>query len=340
MPSNYHGSPIDYLVKRKFPPLVLATLNRDVVASRITSSQRGELQGAVDEYRKSLLRLPPDELTVLYASELAKDEAERAAEAARAEARQPYNQPAADADFDHWCKAEHWSLDEAVALALGKAPEVVSWATVSPFVAISPFALRYSRLRDLALRATQWKKLFDPVLPIIFVHWAQSNEIDLPAELVSKVEARKGNWTDWKTLYEDAVGLIGSNSEKWKEVLEQTGKGWKEVVAKRDELLAAKGEEVAELKHTIAVLRAEQPKASPPEKSQSSRERSNMLKVIYGMASTGRYKFDPEKKRNDAVPRIKSDLELIGLRVSDDTIARYLKEGARSRGDWKEDQDQ
>ena len=45
-----------------------------------------------------------------------------------------------------------------------------------------------------------------------------------------------------------------------------------------------------------------------------------MLKVIYGMAPAGRYKFDPGKSANDAVPRIKSDLELIGLRVSDDTL--------------------
>ena len=63
-------------------------------------------------------------------------------------------------------KAQHWTLDEAVALAFGKAPEVVSWSSVSPFfISASPFALKYSRLRDLALRAKQWEKLFDPVLP-------------------------------------------------------------------------------------------------------------------------------------------------------------------------------
>jgi hypothetical protein len=35
-----------------------------------------------------------------------------------------FNRPHANADFDHWSKAAHWTLDEAIALSLGKAPEV------------------------------------------------------------------------------------------------------------------------------------------------------------------------------------------------------------------------
>ena len=114
-----------------------------------------------------------------------------------------FNQPHANADFDHWSKAEHWSLDEAIALALGKAPEIVSWDKIKAYNGISPFVKQYARLRDLAERAKVWKKLYDPVLPPIFLKWAEDNEIAVPAELSEKVGKLKGKLVDWKKRYEE-----------------------------------------------------------------------------------------------------------------------------------------
>jgi hypothetical protein len=45
-----------------------------------------------------------------------------------------FTQPQAKADFGHWSKAEHWSLDEAIALVFGKAPEIVSWDKIKTYV--------------------------------------------------------------------------------------------------------------------------------------------------------------------------------------------------------------
>ena len=157
----------------------------------------------------------------------------------------PYNQPTADADFDHWCKAQHWCWTKLLLWLWGRLRRLCHGPRFPPSSRISPFALKYSRLRDLALRAKQWEKLFDPVLPIIFVRWAQSNEIDLPAELVSSVEARKGNWTDWKTLYEDAVAndraaILKNGRRHWS----RTANAGKKSLQTQDEFLAAKDEEI------------------------------------------------------------------------------------------------
>src|SRR6266852_987351 len=108
-----------------------------------------------------------------------------------------FNQPQAKADFDYWSKAEHWSLDEAIALVLGKAPEIVTWEKIKTYVGTSPFVKQYSRLRDLAERAKVWKKLYDPVLPPIFLKWAEDNEINVPARLSEKVSKLKGKLVDW-----------------------------------------------------------------------------------------------------------------------------------------------
>jgi hypothetical protein len=41
--------------------------------------------------------------------------------------------PHANADYDHWSKAAHWTLDEAIALSFGRAPEIVRWDQLQKF---------------------------------------------------------------------------------------------------------------------------------------------------------------------------------------------------------------
>jgi hypothetical protein len=96
--------------------------------------------------------LATDELDALYQAEcaLALEEIKREEDA------RFFNLPHTAADFAYWSKMEHWSLDEAVVRAMGKAPEFVSWQIIKAFNGISPFVGPYARLRDLAQRATTW----------------------------------------------------------------------------------------------------------------------------------------------------------------------------------------
>jgi hypothetical protein len=66
-------------------------------------------------------------------------------------------------------------------------------------------------------------------------------------------------------------------------------------------------------------------KYSKAETELSSRERTTLLKIIIGMAMRG-YNYAPRKQRNDSVAEIESDLEVLGISVSDDTIRKYLAE--------------
>jgi len=56
----------------------------------------------------------------------------------------------ANAEQD-WSKMAHWTLDEAVALSFGKAPELVHWQIISKYVQLSRFAVEYQRRRELAV---------------------------------------------------------------------------------------------------------------------------------------------------------------------------------------------
>jgi hypothetical protein len=167
---------IEYLILRrypgarmlKFPPSLSAS-----IGSRGCYPDTRELKANVGAYRAQLSTLPLEELRALYSQERNREAEALKRRAEEQERSLPFNQPHAVADFQHWSRAAHFTLDEAIALSLGKAPEVVSWDTVKAHVQLSPFAYEYARRRDLALRAAQWQELFDPVLPGIF--WLGAN---------------------------------------------------------------------------------------------------------------------------------------------------------------------
>jgi len=235
--------------------------------------------------------------------------------------------------LDHWSRAEHWTLDEAIALSFGKAPEVVSWKRIESLIQISHFAKQYQRRRDLALRAAAWKKLYDPILPLLFLKWAKDNEIAAPAELVEKVEARKGRLVDWKKEFEDqkaAYEQLNALYDKYRSMYEAHVADWEKLVAQKSEQLEAAKGRIADLETELAL-----PPAAEPAKSPSMIERQNMLKAIYGMAVKG-YSYKPDDKRSTVVTEIVGDLALLGLSISDDTIRRYLKEAREHLSDWQE----
>jgi hypothetical protein len=97
---------------------------------------------------------------------------------AQREAAQFYNQGSAKADFQYWSKMEHWEFDEAIALLLGKNPQVVTWAAMKPelkrnkHLAGTGFSHTYEKLRDLAERAAVMQA--PRLKPVDVVRWAQT----------------------------------------------------------------------------------------------------------------------------------------------------------------------
>ena len=61
----------------------------------------------------------------------------------------------------------------------------------------------------------------------------------------------------------------------------------------------------------------------------SPTEKQTLLKLIAAMACE-QYEFDPQKQRNTATGMIRDDLELIGQRLDDKTILKWLKEACQT----------
>lgn len=308
--------PIDFLIHRKFGAAAklepLGTLSVGLSAARLARKDP-ELAKRIEKFSANLRRLPPDQLNALVQEEQNKQSEELRARLEKEEQERFFNQPYAQADFDHWSKAAHWTLDEAVALSFGKAPETVNWQKVQPYLNVSPFAKQYGRVRDLALRAAQWQQMFDPVLPGIFLAWAERTGIAVPSDLVVAVTGRGIQVADWKTLYDNLSKRTSEEVDAYNAILAEHINTIEQLTARCSALDSEYSDR--EVKH------------AEHEKDINARERDSLLKLVIGMAIGG-YAYDPARKRNDKLAEIVSDLERSGVPLDADTVRKWLREAA------------
>jgi hypothetical protein len=308
----------DYLVHKKFPfaralefPPSLNSSNRPMLHGPVVTQQSRE---ALAAYRAELAALPSEEIIERYNSEKKREFQQALAKGEREERERFFNQPHAAADFDYWSKIAHWTLDEAVALSFGKAPELVNWPTISKYLQLSPFAVEYSRRRELALRAAQWKQLFDPVLPGIYLVWAKELEIEVPTALVEAVKKR-GPIQDWKSLF-DELKMTHTKREA----------SWTALDVAKNRTIAARDRVVAALEERVRHLEAQQ-STQPPQKQLGTRERESLLKLVIGMA-VGGYGYESTARRSEQTTAIADDLLRAGVPLDADTVRKWLREAA------------
>jgi hypothetical protein len=319
---------IEYLVLRRFP-FARAVEYPPLLGSRMPQPDNTELRAKIKTYRAELAALSVDALNDCYSNEVRKEVEERRAKAEAEEQWRFFNQAWTNADFAHWSRTADWTLDEAIALSFGKAPEYVSWKKVESLTEISPFAAQYARRRDLVQRAVRWKQLFDPVLPGFFLAWAKRTDISVPEQLTTAIEARGVQVADWKTVYDEAKVKWEENYAALERLYEQSRKGAQDNHAKWLELSQRKDELIQSLKERVATLNARAVEAPPvvPEKSLGTREQESLLKLVIGMAVAG-YGYDPKAERSPQIPEIAGDLELAGISMSDDTVRKWLRAAA------------
>lgn len=301
---------VEYLLERRVAGA--REVVRQLRKSNILSLSDRKKLDAVRAYSEELRRLTDTEIEERYKQEKEKESTELRIKAETEERQRFFNQPHAQADFEYWAKAAHWTLDEAVALSLGRAPEHVTWERIRPFCQVSPLAFQYQRRRELALRAVPWKDLFDPVLPTIFLAWAKRLDLTVPQQLGDAVEARGGHIGDWKSLYDDLNAKFHEHHEQWVALCEERGQLVQALSARIDELQA--------------IVASTAP--SPPAASDlGTRERESLLRLVIGMAVRG-YGYDPRTKRSDKVAEIAGDLDALGVRLDPDTVRKWLKAAA------------
>jgi hypothetical protein len=190
-------------------------------------------------------------------------------------------------------------LDEAVALLLGKAPEVVNYQRVEPHREVSRFAAAYCQMWDWAARDQTSGQLSDPVLPAVFIAWAKRSGVAVPEELEAAVSSRGDQWIDWQARYNEVVAQSAARAERDQAVMDQLCEDLAVAVAKAAPL--------------------------PKEKGIGTRERETFLQLFIAMA-VGFYGYVPGQAYGKTVTQIVHDLHKIGLSLDPDTVRNKLQE--------------
>jgi hypothetical protein len=97
-------------------------------------------------------------------------------------------------DFEYWTKMPFWTLDESIALLLGKDPEIVTWDIVRDYVDYhysSDLCAEYAKLRTLFLRALERHELEESNSPATLLAWAEIRNIKVPAALEQQMNQPK-----------------------------------------------------------------------------------------------------------------------------------------------------
>ncbi len=185
---------VEHLLRVKFPfswsPPPITPL-RGPPAGLGQDEMHKRLMVKVGEERALLMALPDEELEQRFVVSGTEEQAKAAMRAAIEEKGRFFSKREAEADFGYWAKVEYWTLDESIALLLGKSPEVVTWKAIQAFVNISAFAKHYERLRNLALRAQAMNRGQTTSYPSAVLAWAAEMEIPVPTGLQDAMAERQ-----------------------------------------------------------------------------------------------------------------------------------------------------
>ncbi len=269
----------------------------------------------------------------------------------------PFNRFGTEADFGHFGRCAFLSSAEAVALSLGKDPNFVTWDLVRPYLGTSLFALEYAKRLDLIERAVIWQELPEFFSPLDFLTWAHKYKLSVPDAFIECTFARGEPiqyWHDLCAAYaeeittiktelhatRDALVALQKVCEECEEEGQRTFDEWLEAQVQIDGLNGAHEEEIASLRDALAqasknAALLEQTNSKLAEGIQDdaigTTERKSLLTIVVASA-VGGYGYDPKGKKSPVPQDIASEAQRLGLKMTNETVSKYLKEAATLKG--------
>src|SRR5262245_36684396 len=277
MPTCPVHDPIDYLLGRKD-----------------RTYRKGRMTREIEQYKRRLSTLSRKELDELVLHEQRREHELQ-------ERRLSFDLPEHQADLVHWSKMAAWTVDESVALSLGKEPTRVKWESVAPRRHCCAFAKRYEKLRDIALRAVLVGQLQELAAPASYIDWALRNGIELTTGLVEAVKEHGEAVLSWDELEE---GLLKMHQQYTQSL---------EAIADLEDTLAEERAAFQLFKDEVAATEVTNGVAENRPLATRERESLDSILLVGAIRGNG---FDPVK-RNSASSLIAGDIALLGLELSD-----------------------
>jgi hypothetical protein len=187
---------IEYLVSRKYP------------AAKRSCPIDPELRRKAEAFREELHALSEAEVLGMYELEQKTEQQQTQMRLQLEESQCPFNQPIArKPDYSYWAKVDLWTLDEGIALLLGREPEHATWKVIEPYTNVSSLAKEFRRVRELALRSVDLGQVAVAIgrlgwtnIPPLFLAWAKNKDLAVPTVLEAEVSKHARNWIDQEVI--------------------------------------------------------------------------------------------------------------------------------------------
>ena len=273
--------PIQFLVGRKFPhQRNWGSFRLKMIPPETRPPE--EVDRLIQSYEEELRKKTPAEIAELVRIEEEAEQIERD----KFEEKQWFNSPDARADFGYWRKAAYWTLDEAIALSLGRDPNKVNSKNIDSKFSKFKFTTEYKKRFELAERARFVGELGHFNAPRNFLAWAKRTGLSYHPELDVILMRNTDAAVDWK--------------------------------ARHDAEAAAHAASKAELERVRTAL------AANDAKPLGQRERESLLKLVIGLAIDA-YGYDPHAFRSPITKEISDILARRGIPLDEDTVRKYLQ---------------
>lgn len=195
-------------------------------------------------------------------------------------------------DYEYWCKADYWTDYEFIGLLTERQPKRIATILDYNETVLSDVGKQAERLHLLLRRARDTRHIEAFARPHDLLVWAKKKRIELPEMLASVAEDYGLFDEEEDQANEPAPSLFPTESDN------------------------------------IFSMNPDQPLPKPrAPHALGTKERESLLKMVIGMGIAG-YAHDPEKRRNPTAKEISDDLASQGISLDEDTIRKYLKEGA------------
>lgn len=262
----------------------------------------------------------------------------------------PFNQFGSEADFDHFGRFAFLTVDEAVALSLGKNPRMVTWSTVKCYLGRSAFAYDYRDRLELVERAVIWGELPERFTPLQFLTWAHKYRVAVPEAFIECTIVRGEPIQYWhevcevlaeeldtaKAELQDCQVALAAEQEARVAETQRTFDDWlraqeqfDQLRAEHDAQLRSHEEGFKRAAEEVAALREQLAKpAEASEKCFGTAERNSLLALV-ATAAVDAYCFDPARQRSTAAKDWADAAAGLGFQITDETVLKYMRLGTQ-----------
>jgi hypothetical protein len=288
-----------------------------------------EIRQSQTAYRPKVEALSDGDLTKLYLDRAQARYTMMEAEHEAEQADLVYNLPGVFADYGFWARYPVWTLEQTVALSLGRDPKVISSTTLKNWgYAGTPFAREYrARLEilDMMVAVSQLEEFVAPGEALALLDRLQ---IDYAPELLEALTIFGVQVADWHSHYEDAIrerDECRENAARWRGAYMELERVSLARAAEQRSVAEGLEDELEAKNHQVQQLIQAQTGTS--DKPLDPKERGTLYKILSAVAQL-KYGFNPLAAKNAAILNIVQTVEKLGHSVSEDAVRRHVRAAA------------